>query len=449
MNRTQPIVNFLLAVLLLSSLYTAITFRLGNRWSDFPSIYASAKMILSGKAASIYDLPVQRAEAAKYFPEHQSGAADGPYALITTVPLGLLPPAPAKLVFDGTMIVLLATAAVALSEALVLPPRQSLLLIGLMAISGPTFWILTVSKSVPIALCAISLTVSGFRGKRLCVSKESGGGQIFSKNSDLGKTADLTHDKTADESSDGIRGGQIFSKKSDLRKTCGPYTGFWFGLCLVRPQEALPFLVFALGARKYRFIAEAAVVGLGLVLLSFPAFGISGYSAWLDLLSRAGYDPAFASAEVMPTLKGQLLHLHLSPDRATSFANTAYLGVLGLLFLLGSRRRSSSTWWRSGIITAFSLGLAFAAYMHVYDAILLMPVFCLLLMAPSPRAARALVILSLLAFLMPLSQAIHEQSMNMESAVNLHFAAITLLGLVALYSELTANNHDLAALSGD
>lgn len=192
-----------------------------------------------------------------------------------------------------------------------------------------------------------------------------------------------------------------------------------------------------------------AVTGALLALLSLPLFGLAGYESWYHLLAHANADPALSSAQVMPTLKGQLIHLHATPHTANIIANIAYAIILVLLAYIGHRHRNSDKWWRPGVTLSFSLALAFVPYMHVYDAILLMPAFCLLFLTRMPRAARALVILSLLAFLMPLSQAIHEQSMNMGTAVNLHFAAILLIGLVALYTELAANNNHLAALGGD
>lgn len=378
MEANRSAVNFVFACAILAVLSYAV---MSTKFSDFPEYYLASKQILAGKAAQIYDFQQQRAEMPKYFAEGAAETFDAPYALIGVAPLGLLNPIASKLVFQAVMIMLLAGAAVLLTRILRVNNRGALIVIALMVVSGPAFEILKVSKPIPIFAFAFALSL------------------LF------------------------------------LQKGADWKAGMVAAFCAVRPHEILPFFILALGAQRYKFLAGALAVGLLLVLISLPIFGIDGYRNFVQMFGYLNQHPELYGATAMPTFRGQLLRMGVSLQLATTINWSLYGATLAALFFLGRRLKAASNWYTTGTIAAFILGLLTIPYVHLYDFIVLAPAFCFLIVqARESDKKRFYAIAACMAmFISPLYQLIHYNYFVLgNNVLNLHLLTMIVLTIVAV-----------------
>lgn len=375
----RRLVNFLFAFAIMTVLSAGIGSITGIRFSDFPSFYISAKQIQAGRAADIYNIDEQQAQRPKYFEAGQTAAFDPPYVLLWVAPLANMPPSVAKIVMDEVLIALLAASIVVLSEAMSLSGRQTLILMAAIIASGPVFEILKVSKPIPVALLGLCLSF-------------------------------------------------LFLQRGDEKKG-----GLCIALCLLKPQEALPILALAAGARRWKFILACAAVGIALMLISLPVFGIAGFTNYLHVLSSVNAHPEIVGVDTMPTLKGQLLRLSVPVEIANLIGNGVFALALVALAVLGHIRRDDQRWWIAAIPACYTLGLATVPYMHLYDTVLLAPAACLLLQNAQTKLQKALVIIGILCFLTPFTQLIQYGYLIMNSGrINFLFLALVLLSVLAI-----------------
>lgn len=391
----QNIINLFFAILLFSLWILPISAVGSFRFNDFPCYYVTAKQILAGKAADAYVIDRQTQEAHRYFAEGDSWVSDPPYALAFTTPLlAAFAPATARLLFTIVLIVLLAFGSIILSNALNLSNRLTLVLIGCMAGCGPLFEIIRISKPIPFFFIG------------LCMS--------------------------------------LFYLEKNKESKAAAFAA----LCLMKPQDLLPLLAFAAGAKHIRFVGICLLIGLIVVAVTFPVFGEQGYLNYFLFEKYQAEHPEVPGTSAMPILNGQLIRLSVSPKLASLVSYACYGATLVFLFFLGLLRHKTKRWWVPGTIVSLTLGLAVTPYMHLYDLIIAVPAICYLLatLSKKPKSiAFGLTVFSVLLFIQPIYAAIHYYYLVAgNNIINVHFIALLALGVIGVFTIRDSNEEESA-----
>lgn len=379
MIKARTVINFLFAVLVFAAVAVPAAINVGPQASDFPAYYVTSTRIRAGEAADVYVVEHQREAGRKLSPDINPLVVEPPYALFAAAPLSVVPFALAKAVFTGLLITAMAAAVIVLSRSLLLTNRQTLILIGLVAGSGPVFEIFKISKPIPFFLLAMMVSLWFLR------------------------------------------------KNQDYK------SGVVAAVCLFKPQFFLPYLLFAAGAGRLRFIVGCAAAGLALVVISLPIFGVQGYSNFFALLSQISAHPELAGVEMMPVLKGQLLRLNISTSLSAALTNGIYGLALLLLVLLGRSKHKLVHWWIPGVVAGFGSVACFYPYMHLYDLVIIIPSLCFVALSQSKENRQiifVLMVLSLIWFMNPIYVFVHYYWLSHSAPINLHFVALLVLAAI-------------------
>ncbi len=340
--------------------------------NDFPVYYDCAKRFCAGNGADVYALHLEQGKIG-------AGLNEPPFLLWVVAPLGLLPYAAAKFCFDGVMSILVASSAIILAKSAKLTNRQTLVLIGLIAATGPAFEILRVSKPGAVLFLGIACCIA-------CLQK-----------------------------------GQEFK------------AGAWAALCLIKPQEILPFFIFALGAMRIRFVLGCAAVVLLMSAVTFPLFGVQGYTNYLTRLGYLSTHPELAGTDAMPILVGQLLRMSIMPQAtAIKLCNGIYAVLLLGLFIFGRRQRQVRQWWLKGNLVGIVSMACLLPYIYTYDLVILIPGICSLLQILAQQKRKLLfacVVVSIITFLDPIYAFIHYYQ---PFTIDLNFCALVILTVVSI-----------------
>lgn len=350
--------------------------------SDFPSYYVTAKQIVSGHAADVYVLEHQAEVGQRFFSEGCLQPFDPPYVLAGTVPLLALSPETGRRVVGGVLVVLLASGTFLLGSALELSTRQRIALVLLTALSGPAFETIKIGKPIPIFYFALS--------------------------------------------------AMLYLLSRGFVRRAPACAAMW----VMKPHEALPFLAFALGSRRMVFVGIVAALALLWLAITFPVFGVDGYQAYGRALDRVAQHPEIVGVATMPTLKGQLLRLSVTPRMAGAVSTVFYLVTVVIVAVFGFAYRTTERWWIVGTTLGFTVGLVGLPYMHLYDLIIAVPALCLLfveLRGPARRIERWLVYACVISFIQPIYTLVHyDYLLGRGHVVNLHFMALCVLSVISV-----------------
>jgi len=368
---SRTLVNFAFTLLLLAVVAIPVSLTVPIKNSDFPVYYQNAQLIRAGKGPEIWRHDLVSISSGP-------GLNEPPLVMWALAPVAWLPFPAAKFVFDCTMAVLIAISALVLARTARLSQRGTLLLLGLMAASGPIFEILKVSKPSPLLFCGVAFCLA-------CL------------------------------------------QKGEETKA-----GAWIALCMVKPQEVLPFLAFMAGGMRKRFLLGLAAAGLVLVALAFLVFGVEGFTNYLNRLAYIEGHPYFVMTDNQSILTGQLLRLGVPPATAMRLGNTVYgLGLLGL-FIFGLMTRTSAQWWIKGTVVAFVSMACFFPYMFAYDLVIVIPGICFLIQMLAKQRGKLLLggaLLSVGTYLNPIYIFIHYY---LPFRIDLHFCALVVCSLVSI-----------------
>lgn len=351
--------------------------------SDFRAYYVAARIFASGNGPRICDPEYQVQEQKYYLPAIPPiFVSDPPYFLVLLTPLAFLTFPVAKIVFSSVLLVLLAVSIVLLAHILKYNNRQTLLLIAAAALSGPIFEALRVSKPSPLFLFGLCMSI------------------------------------------------YFLNKGSDVK------AGAFAALCLLKPQGILPFLAFAAGSFRLRFLISFGITATLLILLTFPAVGTECYHRYFQLISFLNTNPEVAGSSSMPTIKGQLLRLSTDQSLAVNTAAVLFAITCTALFVLGLSTRKNSQWWVIGVIAAFSLAIPASPYMHMYDLIIMLPTSCLLFrwaFTHEQKSIAAVWACALIPFLLPIYVLVHYfYLIGSNAIVNVHLICTLAMAAAAL-----------------
>ncbi len=348
--------------------------------NDLPQYFAAGKLIVEGKGALVYSLRDLFAAEQHWFPslgERGIGLFLAPCGLPFLVPVSFLPVSAAPAVWTLALAGSLIGGLLVVRRLFGLSLTGMLWLFAVVSLCGPAYESLRIGQPAPFLFLALAAALVAWRDGRTVV-------------------------------------GSLF-----------------LAVLLLKPQELLPFMIYAAGARRYRGVLLVSGFGVILSLLAFLLIGPVGFANYFQLLS----DPSNLSLmqpELNPTWRGQLLRL---PGLPSSVANLVGVFVVALtcvfLFALGRRMSGCKDWLEAGIIVSMPLGLVTALHCHIYDLLLMIPSLVALtrsrLVAVLPSWLTLVGFAAMAPFLLPFYVNVQYNYLLKDGVVNPHFIVLALL----------------------
>ncbi|MDZ4833672.1 MAG: glycosyltransferase family 87 protein [Candidatus Melainabacteria bacterium] len=307
----------------------------GNK-SDFPQYYTPARLIMTGHGADIYDVKKVSEFERECFPSMGERVLPiylPPPSQAWFLPLGLLPPNIASIVWRVVQATAMIASLLLLKSSFQLSRKSFLWLIAVLCASGPAFAAFQIEQVSVLLLCALSTAIWGFKKDKPWV------------------------------------------------------TAVALAFLMLKPQEGIPLLVYLAGARKYKQLAMTIAI---LFIISILACVLIGYQSVINYVTFAYSsveNSGFNQSELGPTVRGQLLRLF--PDSKSPIAIVSimvFLATSVFIYLSGRRFASNKAWLEAGLLIAVPLGLVTCFHLHSYDLTLLAPTVVVLMAGPLEAA---------------------------------------------------------------
>jgi hypothetical protein len=353
--------------------------------SDLPEFMAAAKMTAAGSGSQIYVVPELARVEQLLYPSATRGVVMffvPPFGLPWLMPLALLPPDMAPLIWKIFLVLSLAISIPVLQSAFSLSRTATCWLIAGLCFSGCAFEALRIDQlSTPMFLafcCAI-----------LALKKER------------------------------------------------PYlAALALSVLVLKPQELLPFVIFLFGAKQNRVLLALIGIGLALTAVGCVLVGPAGLSNYSALMKSTIEDNTFLVADISCTVRGQLFRLFPHARALSHYISIAVLGLVSIIiFLVGRRLSGSKKWLDYGLIAIMPVGIVSALYCYYYDLFLLVPTVVLLMTEfenELPPWSILTGMMLVLAFMMPFSIFIHKDWILKGELFNPHFAILALFAVGTL-----------------
>ncbi len=354
--------------------------------SDLPEFMAAAKMAASGHGSEIYVIEkLSEMEHFLYPFAHTMTFFVPPFGLPWLMPLTLLPPDIAPLLWKIFLLLCLAMSVPILQRAFSLNRAATCWLSAALCFSGCTFEALRLDQlSMPMFL-AFSCAILALKQER-------------------------------------------------------PYSAaVALSVLLLKPQELLPFVVFLLGARKSKVLLLLIGIAAFLTVVGFALVGPAGLSNYSQLMKSTITDNRFLVSDISCTIRGQLLRYFPDARVLVHYISLGFLAVsLLVIFAVGRRVAKSRKWLDYGLVTVMPLGMVSALYCYYYDFLLLVPSLILLMTEFEPELPPWSILVGMvlvLAFMMPFSMLIHLNWILAGHRLNPQFAVVLLfaIGCLALF----------------
>src|SRR5262249_42202675 len=164
-------------------------------------------------------------------------------------------------------------------------------------------------------------------------------------------------------------------------------SALFLGLATIKPQIAIPFVLWMLVTRRWKILGGALLVAIGATLL----FCLRSHSSPLDVVRRypeilgafyTGTDSMVGASQI-----GPLLARMLPAFLASVSTWTAAILLIGLIAVVGVKAETRTTL----MLVALGLGAVWSLlfFRHLtYGFVLLLPTSALLLLASDPPTAR-------------------------------------------------------------
>lgn len=207
---------------------------------------------------------------------------------------------------------------------------------------------------------------------------------------------------------------------------------------LVKPHEALPMVLYLLGARRFVPLAFMAAVLAGLTAVSLLVFGPSVYQAFFNCMSLYLWTSRATDLDTQagPTLRGVLLRLWGNSELVSIITVLALVSIYIFIIWFGNRMRKSPLWLEFGLLTSLPLGFAFALHFQSYDQLLLVPAAAALLSKPlaepETRLIKIAALVALIIFSAPIFLPLHVW-WNVTGMLNPFFFLIAAFGAFSLW----------------
>lgn len=355
--------------------------------SDLPEYYAVSKLILSGHGADAYSLKAQAETEQAYFPS-LNGRVIGffvpPFALAWIAPIGSVPVEIAPYVWKALLLLAIALSLWLISSLYQLDKKAVFWLVAVSGFSGCLYEALRLDQLAPFLLLAVCVCIWALKKDRPIVA------------------------------------------------------ALCLTFLLLKPQEVLPFLVFLLGAKRYRILLTFVAIAAAVTVVGMIEIGGQGLLNYQQLMSNSVENSRFLQSDLAPTLRGQLYRLF--PDLktfSTIASSIVMLGALGVIFYAGRKFRLASGWVEAGLLVAFPLGLVSALYFFDYDLLILLPALVVLMKDQLQDRVPPLILLAIivggLIFMLPFSLFIHYDYLMKGGPVNPYFFALLVFAAWLVY----------------
>jgi hypothetical protein len=343
--------------------------------NDLPQYYAASWMLLHGQASQIYDLPSLFAAEKTLFSSRPIALFVPPPAVLLFALLAFLPIEAAPLAWTLILATALGLSIWLLARWLNLGRLETLGLIGLLTLSGPTVEALRLGQLAPLMLLALVVSA------RLATIRPA-------------------------------------------------LAGIALAALVFKPQQLLPMLVFFIAARRRTLVVASLSFLFALLVLSLIVFGQSGFHNYVSLVSNP-LSRQYMQSELSPTVRGQLMRILGVNSRVPDLvAGVVLVLSLGLVAYLAHASRKNDNWLTTALLAALPLGLLTSVHCHDYDLLLMVPGLVLFLKTQLWKDMRAVrkvaFILGLTAFLPPFYNDIHYGYLLKGGSINPHFLLLFL-----------------------
>jgi len=356
--------------------------------SDLPEFYAAARMVLAGRGTDVYLLPQQLAAQQALFPalgQRMIGFFLLPFSLAWIVPIGWVPVEIVRYVWKALLLAALGLSLWLIKRVFQLDAKGTLWLISVALFSGCAYEALRIDQIAFFLLLAWCTLIWALQADRPLIA------------------------------------------------------AIMLSFLMLKPQEVLPFLVFLLGARRYRVLFLFAVCTALVALVSFIELGLPGVMNYQTLMASTVENSKYLQADISPTLRGQLYRLFPSAKSLwTVICSIIHLVALGYIFWAGRKFRRAAGWIQAGVLVAMPLGLVTTLYYFDYDLIVLLPAL-VVLMKPQLQDLIApwqllLAMMGGLIFMLPFSIYIHYYYfLNEHGLINPNFWPLLVFSLWLIY----------------
>jgi hypothetical protein len=357
--------------------------------SDFPQFYAPASLIVSGHGTEAYQSEKVSLVQHQCFPTMGTRSYIPAYlpppSLVWFIGLGYLPPEVAAIVWKIVQVSCLVASVLLLRNAFGLKKKSVFWLVAILCMSGPAFAAIKIEQVSMLLLCALSAAIWALR-----------------KNKPLIAAVALS-------------------------------------FLMLKPQEGLPFLIYLLGARRYKVVAYTACMLSVMTIFVYLLIGAQGISDYVHLGSSAVEQSPLMQSELGPTVRGQLLRLMPGSTAAIAVVS-ALVSLCSMLFIFVSGRRFAShrAWLEAGLLVAIPLGLVTCYHMHSYELVLLTPTVVTILCGPLQHAIPPLALLCGFmlfgVFMSPFYMYIHwDYLMKEHWILNPHFFALLIIAAATAF----------------
>ncbi len=356
--------------------------------SDFPEYYAPAKMILAGNGADSYLV------AALSALQHQMFSNMGerfvpiyipPQGLVLFSPLGLFSPTIAFYLWKCLLIVCLIAATVILKRIFYLDYKKTCYLIAGLCLSEMVYESLRIDQLAPILLIVFL-------------------GSLY-----------------------------LLQQRQDIK------AGLLLSLMICKPQCVLPFLAYLAGVKRWRPIIVFFSVAIALTLIAYILIGKEGFLNYFALL-RLPESTEYMRAELMPTLRGQLLRVLPEYSKQILYlCSVVFASVIGISYFYGYKYKDNEHNILLSTLLIIPMALIFSIHCHVYDLLLLVPTVVAIFTNMGSRFTlifKTLITFGGMLFMVPLSIYIHYDYLLKGGQINIWFIELLILTL-AIMTRLT------------
>lgn len=353
--------------------------------SDLPEFYAPMKMIVAGSGSQIYVIPELSHIEQFYYPSAARAVVTlftPPFGLPYFLPLAALPSDLAPAVWKFFLAASLFIGIAFLRAAFKLSFAATCWLTAVVCFSGCAYEALRIDQvSTPIFMC--------------------------------------------------------FSAAIWALKNNRPYlAAFALSGLLCKPQEILPFIIFLVGARRYKTVGALTVIGLVLMAVAYLLIGKDGFVNYSELIKNSITDTRYLVSDISCTLRGQLYRFFPEHRLESHYISLAVLvPCLAACLWIGEKVRRSDRWLEYGLVAVMPLGIVSALYCYYYDLLILVPTALLLMTVFEPELPPLGILAGMLgglAFMLPFSIFIHFNWIMVGHAPNPHFFVLLAFAIGSL-----------------
>jgi hypothetical protein len=300
--------------------------------SDFFGYYVQTRLLVEGRFSDSYDMPKMEKAMYEIFPvykeeqRHNFIGLGTPQPTIFLLPLALIPASVSYLFGVFSVILAISLSLPLLADVFAISEKQYKFAVPCIALSGPVWEVVRVTKPTVFILLGFALA-------------------LWFLKSPLFKN----------------------SKFKDLWAALA-FQGWTF-----KPHEILPLLAVCFGGRQFKFVFLLIGLTIAITLITLPIMGADTYINWYETLKINMMHPEFASPQLEPTLRGQLLRfdmVHLATINHISELVFA-VAMLGSM-VLGNFFRNHRDYFYL-VVLSLPIGFVTSLHSYSYDLILLIP----------------------------------------------------------------------------